>query len=295
MRYKPTSRAANDNGHPYSVYGIIEGSNEWYVQTEVFISKAGLDSVSPDSVYYWPGTDSITFYSFSPNQDAAMQVQDFSSNPPKLTITYEPQGDGNDFTIATPNKQGRLADGTNPKVPLVFKHMLAAIQISIEVSPELHTAGYSLNNNVYNAPEGDGYTAILQVPYSIGTINAVDSNPTWSNVSGPAKKFTNNITYYVIPQTINTTESDTCTTQFSNIWLYRNDIVVFDNLLMQYTLKDNDIPDNEFKMGYMYRLNFTFTTDSHQVGGDPIFGDEIIFGSTVEPWSDGGNDNITID
>ena len=61
---------------------------------------------------------------------------------------------------------------------------------------------------------------------------------------------------------------------------------------MSYTLKDGDLEDNEFKLGYKYNIEFTFTKNSHEVGGDPIFGEEIVFGSTFTPWNI--NDGINI-
>ena len=62
---------------------------------------------------------------------------------------------------------------------------------------------------------------------------------------------------------------------------------------MSYNIPNNILSDNEFKPGYKYNLNFTFTKDSRQEGGDPIFGDEIIFGSSEEPWDN--QSTVTID
>ena len=291
LRHKVGTRQANENGHPYKVFGIIEGDTEWYMITDVHAD----DSIKDNSIFYWPGRDSVTFYSFAPHFDGEMVSQDFSSNPPSLVITYKPAGDGNDFTIATPTKQARIPGGDNPRVPLVFKHMLSAITITIKISDELATAGYSLNKNLDEVPEDSsayGYTVIFKVPYNQGTINAALADPVWYDVEQEEVSFDNNITFYIIPQTYNQTATDTCTIQFDNIWLFRNGVTVFNNLLMKYNLQDGDLTDNTFKPGYKYNSNLTFTKDSHEAGGDPILGEEIIFGSTEEAWDNQSTVNI---
>lgn len=277
--YNKITRKANENGHPYRVYAQIDGHTDWYIQTDVH----AYDTIQNDSIFYWPGTDTITFYSFAPHFDSSMIEQTFTSDPPSLLIKYQPLGQGNDFTIATPKKQACPLSGENSKVALVFKHMLSAIQISIKLSSDLSDAGYSLNENVHQTSSDSAYSVYLQVPFSIGTINAADSFPTWNLEDGPSKKFSNNVTFFILPQTYNT-DSDTCTIQFDNICLYRNGITVFDDLLMSYTLKDGDLDNNSFKQGYNYNIVFTMTTNSHDASGDPIFGEEIVFGSSITSW-----------
>lgn len=81
LRNKIT-RKANENGHPYRVYGIIEGDTEWYLQTDVHAD----DVIKNDSIFYWPGIDSVTFYAFAPHFDASMLERTFTSNPPSMLL-----------------------------------------------------------------------------------------------------------------------------------------------------------------------------------------------------------------
>ena len=82
LRHKVGTRQANENGHPYKVFGIIEGDTEWYMITDVHAD----DSIKDNSIFDWPGRDSVTFYSFDPHFDGEMVSQDYSSIPPSLDL-----------------------------------------------------------------------------------------------------------------------------------------------------------------------------------------------------------------
>ena len=87
----------------------------------------------------------------------------------------------------------------------------------------------------------------------------------------------------VLPQTYNAT-SDSCVIQFKNIIISRNDVIVFRDTLLPYKLKTSDIPDSTFLMGKHYIINFTLGVTAEDEDGNPIFGDAMLFGSSVADW-----------
>ena len=202
-------------------------------------------------------------------------------------------GQGTDFTIATSVKQAREVGVNNVTVPLEFKHKLAKIDVTINLSQQLVDNGYLLNKGTSGSvPTGVDtlYWASLTIPFNEGEIDVAVANPVWTLIPNTPATFTRNRTFLILPQTYDTVK-DSCVIQFKNIIISRNNTVVFQDSLKSYKLKATDVPDSTFYMGKLYSFNFTLTTSSYDAAGNPIFGDLVEFSSTVVDW---GDENVSI-
>ena len=285
LRDKILTRNASDNGHPYSVYSFIDGDSIWYRQG---IEVSNSDVIANNEVFYWPRYDSLSFFAYCPIGDGSISKIITTVNPPSITMYYKPLGQGTDFTIATSVKQAREKDVDNVTVPLKFKHKLAKVDLTINLSDTLVQANYFLNKGTSGSVPKDNdsvYWASISVPYNLGFIDVASKTPQWTLTPNTPVTFDRNRTFLILPQPINET-SDSCVIQFKNIIISRNDVVVFHDSLMPYKLKTTDIPDSEFIMGNHYIMNFTLDITSVDEEGNPIFGDAMFFNSSISNWSD---------
>ena len=284
LRDKIINKSASDNGHPYAVYSFIDGDANWYMEN---VAVTNDDVIENNQIYYWPRYDTLSFFAYCPIGDGSISGVQTKVNPPSITMFYEPRGQGTDFTIATSVKQAREKGVNNVTVPLQFQHKLAKIDVTITLSQALVQSNYILNKGTSGSvPEGDTtlYWATITVPYNIGSIDVATETPVWTLTKETAT-FDRNRTFLILPQTYNET-TDSCIIQFKNIILTRNDVVVFQNDLLPYKLKSTDIVNSTFEMGHHYIINFTLNTTSEDENGNPLFGEAMIFGSSIVNWSD---------
>ena len=180
LRDKIITRYANDNKSMYKAYGIIEneGSKGWFINSSIIPSSTsgGNDTISDNTAYYYPYGKSVQFYAYAPASSSSLSVTTDASIPSISLSLIVPSHASNDFTIATPITQG------SGKVSFQFKHMLTKVNTAIKLSTDLTDAGYSTNSN---------YQTILKVANDRGTIEATDSESSWTKVTGP----TNAVTY----------------------------------------------------------------------------------------------------
>ncbi len=289
LRDKIPTRAANDNGHTWQVYAEMVDTESWY-----FTSQVTSDNRIVDGPYYWPGTKPVRFFAFAPYWTYSGEMPAIDDEYPKLTITYEPKGAGNDFTIATPKVWAHSGDSSN-MVALEFKHMLSKMIIGIKLSPTLSRQGYSLNDSNRVDTTVAEYTAAMKVYYNKGSIDATSDDPVWTNLEvGLGDTLNRNKrTYLFLPQTFNTSTTDSCMVQILGLKMYRNNIEVFSGDMKPYNIKNDVIANNQFLMGTFYRLTLMINTLSEDSDGNPIFGEEITFGSEVVDWS-GTSDSWSI-
>ena len=283
LRDKILTRNASDNGHPYSVYSFIDGDANWYMEA---LKVSNDDVIANNEVFYWPRYDTLSFFAYCPIGDGSITDIQTTVNPPSITMYYEPLGQGTDFTIATSVKQARIKGVDNVTVPLAFKHKLAKIDVTITLSRALVNSNYVLNKGTSGSvPEGNDsvYWASIRLPINKGYIDVATANPEWTLTDNTPVTFDRNRTFLVLPQTYNAT-SDSCVIQFKNIIISRNDVIVFRDTLLPYKLKTSDIPDSTFLMGKHYIINFTLGVTAEDEDGNPIFGDAMLFGSSVADW-----------
>ena len=285
LRDKILTRVASDNGHPYSVYSFIDGDENWYMED---LEVSNSDVIANNQVFYWPRYDTLSFFAYCPLGDGSIKDIQTTVNPPSITMYYEPLGEGTDFTIATSVKQARERDVDNVNVVLSFKHKLAKIDLTINLSDTLVQSNYLLNEGTSGSVE-DGndsvYWASIRMPFNRGLIDVATAVPEWTLTDNTPATFDRNRTFLVLPQSFNES-SDSCVIQFKNIIVTRNDIVVFQDSLLPYKLKTADIPDSAFIMGNHYIINFTLNPTSKDEDGNPIFGEAMLFGSSVSNWGD---------
>ena len=292
MRNKMITRIANDNEENYGVYSYIDGDSNWYMENLTVTSK---DSITTGGTYYWPTYDSLNFFAYCPNSYTGIDSVIVSINPLSINLYYQHLGDGTDFTIATPVKQARSPSTNNVSVPLVFKHMLSKVDITVNLSSELIANKYQLNEGSAGVvvDENDTvYWSNITVPYNNGVIDAASDNPTWTIIGNSSIEFVSNTTFLLIPQTYNE-ENDTCTIQLQNIIIKRNNEVVFHDDLKPYKLKAGDIDLSTFMMGKHYLFLFTIDATSEDLDGNPIFGEEISFSSSIVNEGDNTDVNET--
>ena len=287
LRNKLSTRVANDNGHDYCVYSYIDGDSNWYMEG-INISGTN-DSILSGDIYYWPQYDTLSFFSYSAYGEGSITDVVTSVNPPSITLYYEPVGQGTDFTIATAVKQAREPGVDNITVPLVFKHMLAKANITLNLSADLVDSKYTLNpgtsGTVTAEDEDSVYWVNLTLPYNKGSIDVATANPTWTLEANSSIEFIKNRVFYIMPQTYNE-DTDSCVLQFQNIIIKRNGVVAFKGDLMPYKLKDGDLVNNTMEMGKQYNLALTLAATSIDEDSVPLFGDKMIFSSSSVAWND---------
>ena len=287
MRDKVSTRLANDNGHDYCVYSYIAGDKNWYM--EGIDVDGSNDSILSGDIYYWPKYDTLSFFAYSAYGESSITDVVATVDPPSITLYYEPQGQGTDFTIATTVKQAREPGVDNVTVPLVFKHMLTKANIVLKLSDELVDYNYTLNPGTSGAVTTEDIDSVywvnLTVPYNRGSIDVATASPTWTLIDNSSIEFIQNRTFYIMPQTYNE-EADSCVLQFQNIIIKRNGVVAFKGDLLTYKLKDGDLLNNTMEMGKEYLLTLTLAPTSVDADSVPLFGDAMVFSSSAVDWND---------
>ena len=277
LRDKVNTRYANDNKSTYIVYAQISSASAWYFNTTVTCGDDVTDDYTDDTsagTYYWPGTQKVNFYAYSPSTTGTTTgVTSVSATYPDLNVTYTvPTAADMDFTIAAPVNQ----DGSTSKtVKLAFSHMLSKVVISVALSSSL-PSGYTIE---------DGYTANFTVPYNSGTISAKSNTSTWGSMgTAGSHTYSGALSYIIMPQTYTT--ANPCTIEIKDITIKYGNVVFFNGDLSVCTLSTTAISDAAtFAMGNQYNLTLTITDLSTDEGGDKIFNGEIEFSSTVATWT----------
>ena len=305
LQRKVNTRYANEGKSNYQVYAKIAGESVWFINNTVTPSASGTDVINPSTSggttpsYYWPGNNTnVSFYAFAPAMGSGSSIgeQSVTATPGSSTesasinIEYAALRPGiEDFTIAIPRTQ------SSGQVDFTFQHMLCLVQVYVQLSSELTTAGYTVNND---------FTATLVVPYYKGNINAVydysstTPTPAWTLANDTAYNYTGLDAYIIMPQsyslTTSTTSGSTTTYDYGNCTIQLGDNLitgsggtqVFSGELMKYGLKDGDITGNAFEMGKYYKITFTIGEGSKAEDGALIFSEKIVFTSTVADWDD---------
>lgn len=257
------TRAANATNSNYKVYADWSGGTAgWYIDDTV----DGTTNLALNGPYYWPIGGSTEFYSWAPATVTATGVF------PALSIAYAvPAAADEDFTIATP-----LTGLTSGTAAFQFAHKLSQITVAIDLTQALKDAGYTIVTT--------GVTATLGVNSTGGTIDPTAASPVWTAPNATAASYTGALTYMIMPQT-----STGCTiAPVGNVVISLNGNQVYNAGLLSYTILAGDITAptlDQFVMGTHYTLTLTITSASTGPGG-PIFGDPILFSSTLSPWVD---------
>ena len=283
LRNKVTTRHANDNRSTYKVYSTIESTDTWYFNT-IVIPNSNETTGSIDTcanIYYWPGTQEVTFYAYAPSETAdSTGIITVTDTYPDITIDYKIPPDGNiDFTIASPVTQAAAADGSSSPVPLSFSHMLCRVDFSAVLSEKLTSAGYTLND-----PYPSGYSVTITMTYDSGNITVTDDSPTWSYNDVSNTSYSTNVVFIVLPQTYS--DDNPCTIQLNDIVIKYDDTTFFSGSLETYTLKTTDLTNATFEMGKLYNITITITDVADDNSGNPIFNGEIEFSSTIANWDE---------
>ena len=294
LRDKISTRYANDNKSNYQVYATIKGEEDkgWFINNTLIPSSTsgGNDTISDNTTYYYPYGKSIQFYAYAPSYSASLSVTADSSTPSIAITLTVPSHTGNDFTIATPITQ------SSGKVSFQFKHMLTKINTAVKLSSALTDAGYSTNSN---------YQTILKVAYNAGTINATDSIPSWTNVTGPTGglTYTNSNSFIFMPQEFTTTADDSsdygnCTMQIIGLDIYLTvngqTSTMFNGDLMEVGIPDGLITNNTFEVGKQYNIVLNISDLSKNSSGDLIF-NAVDFSVDVASWEENGDTNLAVE
>lgn len=113
---------------------------------------------SGSSVFYWPATDQVSFFAFSPNT-----TEQFSwgaaaaKTAPTLTYTVKDAvKDQEDLVVAEAMNKQKATSGSTEAVALNFKHALT--QVGFKIKGEGSGVTYTLNKIVINAKKKGVYT-----------------------------------------------------------------------------------------------------------------------------------------
>lgn len=164
----------------FQVYAYNTGST--VMSGEVTLSSspwiAGLASHSDQwsvagGPYYWPLTDKLQFFAYSPAADVTYTATD--KGYPKLTYAVQAKAaDQKDLVIASVENATKKSDGPTPAVSLTFKHALTQINIQVIQGDENYT--YEIDPNVtISGIKGDGtftYTGVNTGAWTAGSTDA---------------------------------------------------------------------------------------------------------------------------
>lgn len=113
---------------------------------------------SGGSVFYWPATDQVSFFAFSPNTKEQLSWGAASANKaPTLTYTVKDAvKDQEDLVVAEAMNKQKAISGTTEAVALNFKHALT--KIGFKIKGEGSGITYTLNKVVIKAKNKGVYT-----------------------------------------------------------------------------------------------------------------------------------------
>ena len=297
---------ANDNKDDYKLYVAISTeehdlgtapiaptieSTNWFIIDDIYgkTTANGIANHPKKGPYYWLSPDvALNFYAYAP---ATIEA---SGEPGALTIYYTVKDKADeDFTVATPVEKLTFekTNGTGT-VNLQFYHVLSKIVISAKLSPELISAGYTIE---------PGYTADLTMNCKSGYMCPTTIDREWSiPVEGRVKaSYAGSTSYMVLPQNV---EGNTL--QIKGLIIKKNGIQIFpsksiaSSALNVYTLKATDVINGEkdqdgdmekndgaFLPGKQYNLNISINDLATDDGGNPVFGKELKLNAEVANWS----------
>lgn len=277
LNNRPT-RAANDASSSYQVYAKWTGSTSgWYINDVI----NGMTNDPQGGTHYWPTTGTVDFYSWAPATVTAA-----TSTYPDLSITYTvPAGANEDFTIAEPILNATKA--STGVVNFQFAHMLSKVTISVDLTDELKSAGYSVSFT--------GGTASLLVNATTATINPMITPFSWGARSGVQTTYTGSATSGSVPFMIMPQNSIGCEIQVLSGVVITKDVntAVYNGGLSTYTIAASDIQTDAFVPGKLYNVKLIISDLSTDPGGENIFGDQIIFSADVNTWTTGSDIPLT--
>lgn len=109
---------------------------------------------SGNSVFYWPATDQVSFFAFSPNTKEQLSWgAAVAETAPTLTYTVKDQ---EDLVVAEVMNKQKATSGSTGAVALNFKHALT--KVGFKIKGEGSGVTYTLNKIVINAKKKGVYT-----------------------------------------------------------------------------------------------------------------------------------------
>lgn len=143
---------------------------------------------SGNSVFYWPATDQVSFFAFSPNTTEQLSWgAAVAKTAPTLTYTVKDAvKDQEDLVVAEAMNKQKAISGTTEAVALNFKHALT--KIGFKIKGEGSGITYTLNKVVIKAKNKGVYTyATSTTEATLGTwAIPVDVTTTTSYTIEPA-------------------------------------------------------------------------------------------------------------
>lgn len=168
----------NDNFKDFKVYAYNSGSNlikdVTKLSTTVFMNgiktekgKEGLWAT--EGTYYWPLTDKLQFFAYSPFESEALSAWSAEGQYPSFSYTVNPVASQEDLLIAQAADKNKT-DDSGSGVSLGFKHILTQVNFSATGS----TGGYKYDVTGI-AISGVNQTATFTFDVTAGTWGTASS------------------------------------------------------------------------------------------------------------------------
>lgn len=265
------TRAANANGDDYVVLASASSGTNWFINDQFNGSGADVDKPKEGKIFHWPAQGSVDFWAYAPASVNA--TRHYASRT--ATIEYEVNANADqDLTIASPLLGKTIDDGV---VAFTFKHVLSRVEVDAKLSDKLLGSNYTIHFD----------SVAIGVNQNKGEISITENDPTWLIAPGttPAQ-YDGAKKYMILPQ-----NGKDITIQLKGVTITKGMYVIVDNVDMKpFTLTGTTNDIVKFEPGFNYKIAITVKSSSTDANGDMIFGTEIEFSSTVEPW---GNANFT--
>lgn len=133
-----------------------------------FTSTDGQTWSSGSTKFYWPDTDNVSFFAFSPNTEAQITYADATAKvAPTLEYKVKPTvKDQEDLVVAELMNKVRNSSAATDAVSLNFKHALT--KVGFKIKAESEGVKYTLSKIVIKAKGNGVYT------YNASTTNATE-------------------------------------------------------------------------------------------------------------------------
>lgn len=270
----------------YSTYEGDNGSTP-YFGVDVIVQKAGTVWKDPNHTWYWPKTNTLTFFAWSLND----KTLEFPTGSPTIVNCTDQQGivalyydiEANknvDFLVAdiAADKTANEYSYSTYGVPTLFKHKLSSFEVTKREKEDYPGITFELDSIVFqNLANQGNYTQNPDTLACGATRSDQDYTTTTQGVDTIKTNVTDVDQYIYLPQDFD--DDKTITITYTIKYDTDNDGVDDFEETVTNTHKLSDIFDDEgFRPGKKYILDLVFSMD--QIYWDPA----------VEDWAHGSVD-----